>query len=135
MKDLKHIRRFNESEELSKDTSSSISDVSGSKKSYYHLQESILLSPSRGTGPSNKEILSKYDKKDRYGWPGPNYSRGVVSSDNPLKDANTIAWIDSDTTEEERIKIANNYTNGNFERYPSLYQIVGPIETPYILSL
>jgi hypothetical protein len=52
MKDLKHIRRFNESEEnlnseLSKDTSSSISDVSESK------EETIEIG-----GKKYKKILS-----------------------------------------------------------------------------
>ena len=130
MKDKRHIQSFNEHQE-----NLNISDVRKSKKSYYHLQESYLLSPSRGTGPSGKEIFAKYDKKNRHGWPGPNYSRGVVSSDDPLNNADTIAWIDGDSTEEERIEIADKYTNGNFKRYPCLYQIVGPVETPYVISL
>jgi hypothetical protein len=91
MKDLKHIKRFNESEE-----NLNISDVRKSKKSYYHLQQ---------------------------------------SEDGRFNESSTIAWIESDTSKEERIKLADYYTNGQFTKYPGFYQLIGPIETPFILSL
>jgi len=100
MKDNKHIQSFNEhGENLNsktlEDTSSSISDLIKSKKSYYHLQQ---------------------------------------SDDGRFNQSSTIAWIESDTTKEERIKLADYYTNGQFTKYPGFYQLIGPIKTPFILS-
>ena len=57
------------------------------------------------------------------------------SEDGRFDQNSTIAWIESNTTEEERIKMADYYTNGQFTKYPGFYQLIGPIETPFILSL
>lgn len=57
------------------------------------------------------------------------------SSDGRFNQNSTIAWIESNTTKEERIQLANYYTNGQFTKYPGFYQLIGPIETPFILSL
>lgn len=57
------------------------------------------------------------------------------SEDGKFTHDSTIAWIESDTTKEERIKLANYYTNGQFTKYPMFYRLVGPIDTPFILSL
>lgn len=57
------------------------------------------------------------------------------SEDGIFNQNSTIAWIDKDTTKEERIKLADYYTNGEFTKYPAFYRLIGPIETPFILSL
>jgi hypothetical protein len=57
------------------------------------------------------------------------------SDDGRFNQSSTIAWIESDTSKEERIKLADYYTNGQFTKYPGFYQIIGPIETAIILSL
>jgi hypothetical protein len=57
------------------------------------------------------------------------------SEDGRFTSRSTIAWIESDTSKEERIKLANYYTNDQFTKYPGFYQLIGPIETPFILSL
>jgi len=56
------------------------------------------------------------------------------SEDGRFGPGNTIAWIEKDTTKEERIKLADYYTNGQFTEYPGFYQLIGPIKTPFILS-
>lgn len=57
------------------------------------------------------------------------------SEDDRFNQSSTIAWIESNTTKEERIKLADYITNGQFTKYPGFYQLIGPIETPFILSL
>jgi hypothetical protein len=43
-----------------------------------------------------------------------------------------IAYIDIDTTDKERILIADLITEGEFSRYRGFYEIAGPFKTPPI---
>jgi hypothetical protein len=47
----------------------------------------------------------------------------------------TIATMDADTTEGQRIEMANAFTNGQFSKYPGFYEICGPWEQPTHITI
>ncbi len=47
----------------------------------------------------------------------------------------TIATMDADTTEDQRIEMANAFTYGLFSAYPGFYAIVGPWEQTTHISI
>lgn len=56
------------------------------------------------------------------------------SEDGKFASTDVIAYIETNKTEKERIKLADEFTDGSFSKYPGFYEIVGPIKTPYIIS-
>lgn len=52
-----------------------------------------------------------------------------ISGDGDFTHRNVIAHISSNTTDEERVQIANHHTNGAYSKTPGFYKITGPYET------
>jgi hypothetical protein len=75
----------------------------------------------------NRPYVCSEDKKSYY--------HLQSSADGQFNSSSTIAWIPSNTTPEEREAMADAYTYGQFTAFPGFYQIIGPIQTPSILSL
>ncbi len=59
----------------------------------------------------------------------------LESEDGRFTRNDTIATMDDDTTEEQRIEMANAFTNGQFSKYPGFYEIRGPWEQPTHISI
>ena len=62
-----------------------------------------------------------------------NHYKLQQSEDGNFTEDSTIALIKSNTTSDERIELANAFTNNNFKKYPRFYRIIGPTRTPHIL--
>jgi hypothetical protein len=95
-----------------------------------YLAENKITANSKilNEAPENLDISGVRESKK-------SYYHLQQSEDGRFNQSSTIAWIESNTSKEERIKLADYYTNGQFTEYPGFYQLIGPIETPDILSL